>query len=151
MNPPPECGTIAAYSRHMRRREKACPACAEIHAAYMREYRRSIREGQPRSVSAVGVKRRIQALMAMGFNSLRIAEELGVPDNLVRHWYREAKTVYPATYQKVAGLFDRLQWTVGPSKRAAALAQRKGWAPPLAWDEDIDAPEAQPHGMRRSA
>jgi hypothetical protein len=144
--PVPECGTIAAYARHMRRREPADRACKDIHAARMRDYRASLRNGQVRTVPALGVKRRIQALMAMGFTSAHIARELDVPDNLVRHWYREGKTVYVATYEKVAALFERLESTVGPSKLAAMRARKKGWPTSIAWELDtIDDPCAHPN------
>lgn len=145
-HPLPECGTIAAYARHMRRREPVDRACKDIHAARMRDYRASIRNGEVRTVPALGVKRRIQALMAMGFTSAHIARELDVPDNLVRHWYREGKTVYVATYEKVAALFERLEATVGPSQLSAARARKKGWPTSIAWDlETIDDPDAQPN------
>lgn len=151
MRPPPECGTIAAYARHVRRKETVDSDCKAAHASHMRDYRASIRNGEIRMRPAIGVKRRIQALMAMGFPTEYLARELGVPDNLVRYWYRKAKSVYAATYEKVADLFDRLEFAEGPSKLSAARARNKGWAPPLAWDDDIDLSTAQPQGMRWSA
>ena len=35
-----ECGTHAAYVKHMRRGEKACPDCKAAHAAYKSAYRK---------------------------------------------------------------------------------------------------------------
>lgn len=34
--------------------------------------------------------------------------------------------------------------TPGPSNRVRARAARAGWAPPLAWDDNIDDPDAVP-------
>lgn len=149
--PVPECGTLAAYARHVRRKELVDSDCKSAHASHMRDYRASIRNGEVRTKPAIGVKRRIQALMAMGFTSEHLARELGVPDNLVRYWYRKAKTVYIGTYENVAALFDRLEFTEGPSPLAKARARKKGWAPPLAWDDNIDVSTAEPQGVRWSA
>ena len=57
------------------------------------------------------------------------------------------------TYQAVADLYDRLSMTPGPSQEARDRAKRKGWRPPLAWDDDsIEDPEAKPdRGEKRHA
>lgn len=144
--PIPECGTIAAYARHVRRKETVDTDCKAGHASHMRDYRASIRNGEIRMMPAIGVKRRVQALMAMGFTSDYIARELGVSDALVRYWYHKANNVYVATYEKVAALFDRLEFTKGPSELSAHRARSKGWPTTIAWDGDrIDDPDAHPN------
>ena len=56
-----------------------------------------------------------------------------------------ADRVQRRTAEKVARLYDELSMVAGPSTRATTEAKRKGWAPPLAWDEeDLDDPAAKP-------
>lgn len=40
MGPPPSspCGTLAAYKRHLRKKEKPCPACAAARLDWERGY-----------------------------------------------------------------------------------------------------------------
>lgn len=106
--------------------------------------------GNPRMPN-VGTKRRVQALMAAGYPLSYLANELGLTVQCVQFWLRKG-TVSSFTACRVRDLFKRLEMTPGPSARARNAAARKGWAPPLAWDEDsIDDPAAEsqlPQGSR---
>jgi hypothetical protein len=84
-------------------------------------------------LTALGARRRYEALVAAGYPATEIAEELDlIPDQL--------DEVPPHKWRDLAALFDRWQLTPGPSEEARELARERGWAPPLAWDEDtIDA------------
>lgn len=95
-------------------------------------------------VPAVGTVRRIRGLMWLGWNQPTIAARLGMKapqevSSLIcrRKWARASTAV------KVAGLFDELQWQVGPYPYPARFARQRGWFPPAAWD-DIDDPDCQP-------
>ena len=148
--PPAECGTISAYARHVRHRESIDPKCAEAHADYMRMYRAALKAGPGLTAPAIGVARRIQALLAFGWTAELIGKEMGVGASHVRYLYLEAKAVYWPTYHKVCRVFDRLEMTRGPSEISARRARKRGWPPPLAWDpETIDKPETEPKGVRQ--
>lgn len=96
-------------------------------------------------IPATGVRRRLQALMCMGWSPAAIAPRLGMcRTNVSRLLHQEQVTV--RTHETFAAFYDQT-WNVAPAtgdrwarrtveatRRRAALA---GWAPPLAWD-DID-------------
>lgn len=95
-------------------------------------------------VPAIGTARRVQALMVLGWSQEALAGELGFRDQRAVSWLIHRRTwVTAETAAKVAAAFDRLQWTVGPSGRAASRAKTRGWFPPAAWD-DIDDPDETP-------
>lgn len=108
-------------------------------------------------ISGVGTRRRLQALVAVGWTQRRLARELG---RSFRNMHRIMFTdmgVTMAFAGQVRELYDRA-WSGPPSgmslrerqasTRARRNAQDRGWAPPMAWDDDtIDDPEAIPLGM----
>lgn len=97
-------------------------------------------------VCSVGTARRLQALSALGWPQTVLAEELGVAQQAAARLIGAARpTVQAGTARAVAALFDRLSMTPGPSRSALLRAERKGWARPLEWDDDvIDNPQAAP-------
>lgn len=100
-------------------------------------------------IPSVGTHRRLHALMAIGWRLTDIGAELGMSGQAVTS-YLQRDTVQATSAVAVAELFNRWQLTPGPSDVARDRAQRKGWHPPLAWDEDtIDDPKAQPHRQTR--
>lgn len=108
-------------------------------------------------VEATGTRRRLEALMFMGWPRGELARRLRLrPSNLART--RTASQVYVSTARAVAELYDQL-WQTPPPKhthrqrlavaRTRNRARAQGFAPPLAWDDDqIDLPTAQPTGIR---
>lgn len=94
------------------------------------------------TVPAVGTTRRVQALMAIGWRKPDLATA-GIPSaQLVT---RARSHVTAATWRQVGEVYDRLSMTPGPSASARERATRRGYAPPLAWDEDaLDDPRATP-------
>ena len=94
-------------------------------------------------VPVLGSSRRVQALASIGWSLTEQARRLGW---LTQQVWQIAAEVYPVVTeskaQQVEALFERLCSTPGPSKRARTEASRKGWLPPLAWD-DIDDPDAE--------
>jgi len=98
-------------------------------------------------VNATGTRRRLQALVAIGWTQTALAAELGrSATNLQRSMTSKAVTAHTA--RRVTKLYQRL-WNIQPphassAQRAAidaarARAARHGWQPPLAWDDiDID-------------
>ncbi|MBF6065424.1 hypothetical protein IU500_34390 [Nocardia terpenica] len=101
-----------------------------------------------------GARRRMQALVAFGYPRRELAAQLGIPTNsgqmtvlmgLQRRGERFGLTITAEREREIKALFDRLQFTPGPSERARARGRRKGWALPFEWDEDsIDDPRGRP-------
>lgn len=103
-------------------------------------------------IDATGYLRRMRALVALGFSRPYLCSRL----NVAYHNFRidDAHThVYGATHRAAAALYDEL-WDKDPAAcgvhpvsvgRAQRYAARRGWVPPLAWDDDtIDDPAATP-------
>jgi AraC-like DNA-binding protein len=102
-------------------------------------------------VDATGTRRRLHALIAIGWPVELLAAQLDRrPSSLVRSMTGESVTA--RTAQEIATLYERL-WNDRPPRttseqRAAADAARahaaaQGWLPPLAWD-DIDTDPIPP-------
>lgn len=114
------------------------------NAAKLRSWRiRTIVDG-PILVDATGTRRRLQALMAIGWTSTALAVRGGwcSPDSLLQYCQRTKVTA--RTRERVRDLYEDLCMTPGTSSTVRRLAARQGWAPPLAWEEDIDDPAAAP-------
>ena len=106
-----------------------------------------------RYIDSCGTVRRIQALVAIGWSQNRLAEMLGMNrSNFGSFMNADQCTVRKAL--AVRDLYDE-RWnepqtgTEWHSKTSATRsrnhAKARGWAPPLAWDDDtIDDPDAQP-------
>lgn len=104
---------------------------------------RTAADGQ--RVDPTGTARRLQALVAIGYTQRFLADRLGVLEANMPPIVNGQRLVSAGVARRVAGLFDELQLTPGPSVRARNTATRRGWVSPLAWDEDtIDDPDAQP-------
>lgn len=102
-------------------------------------------------IPAVGTKRRIRGLQRMGYTNVMLAEHSGLNIRTVDITLSDQLTqVKASTARRIAEVFSALQLVAPPdtygSRRARLRAERKGWLPPLAWDEDtIDDPNAEPN------
>ena len=124
--------------------------CATAAWRYQKGRVLDAHRGRPRMVSALGTRRRVQALACVGWTGYDIAIRLGHG----REWIRQVTmrdTIWRSTADAIANIYDDLCMVAPPvdthSRRAIVSrtknrAQRNGWAPPLAWD-DIDA-DAEP-------
>ena len=111
---------------------------------------------------ATGTRRRLQALIAVGYPPAALARWLGVaPRAVVRIVRGTTATVSPALHAAVCDLYDR-QWDVAPpgqtltERRAAAaaraLAAGHGWPAPMGLDDSrIDDPAYRPRAHWRPA
>lgn len=97
-------------------------------------------------VDGTGTRRRLQALVAVGWSQAELSRRLGVTRGNGAALVRGARgRVAPSTRDAVARLYDRL-WDQAPPEetkdeksakiKAQNVAKRHGWPPPLAWDED---------------
>ncbi|WP_405497484.1 hypothetical protein [Streptomyces sp. NBC_00096] len=107
-------------------------------------------------IPPTGTRRRLQALSAMGYDSVWMAERLGTCAGnigaLIRG-HRGRCYVYAATARRVRTLYATYQhvdpaetgrsaWHISTAK---SRARKQGYAPPWCWDEEtIDDPHAEP-------
>lgn len=144
--------TQTCYSNHGCR----CDDCRALNRDYMFWRAGMIRAGRPpvKSIDATGTRRRIEALMALGWGAGELARRLGTTVQAV-NVYRTEERVVPATAQRVAALYDEL-WNRRPEPttmperishtRTLKFARERGFAPPMAWD-DIDHDDAPQQGV----
>jgi plasmid maintenance system antidote protein VapI len=97
-------------------------------------------------VPAVGAVRRVRALYALGHLNYVIAREAGVSrDTVCAIAAGQWATLSVSADDGFRAAYDRLSMQTGTSWKTRRLAERNGWAPPLAWDDDtIDDPKAVP-------
>lgn len=167
--------TIYRWIAQRDRRHPAWPTPADIDAwrvddAEQRERRardarqqaslrkRAYLNRGPIKVPSTGTVRRLRALYALGWTCVQLGERMGVSKTRVAQLLSgRCVTVMPETAEKVAGLYRDLSMVV-PMDRPAVRrgdspihertrwhARKRGWLPPLAWDDDlIDDPDARP-------
>ena len=106
-------------------------------------------------VDATGTRRRLQALIYLGWTMEQLGADIGASATAVYRSLRNPK-VSADRAASVAELYDRL-WDQRPraatpherttASKARNMAAARGWAPPMAWDDDtIDDPNAKPEG-----
>lgn len=105
-------------------------------------------------VPSHGTRRRLQALVALGWSQHKLARRLGWNDGNFGVMLHHRGAVTVATADKVKSLYDELSMTPpvpANSYDAAGIQRAKNratylmWLPPLAWDDDdIDDPFATP-------
>lgn len=141
-------GTLAGYAAHRKDKEAACDDCRRAAATYQARRLHERNHGKQRLSDATGTTRRIQALMALGWTADLIGEKAGMSRQQVTNLTSgRTKSVRPATAAKVARAYKALSMKLGPSTLNRVAASRKGWPPPMAWD-DIDR-DTKPTGWAR--
>lgn len=103
-------------------------------------------------VDPTGARRRLQALMAIGWPALSLGGSLGLHPGYVREIQRRP-TIYATTAHAMAVTYNKL-WDKQPehygisrqaANRTRNYAKANGWAPPAAWDDDaLDDPNRGP-------
>ncbi len=86
-------------------------------------------------VPALGTRRRIRALIALGWTHAEISRRSGHRTNVVVN--QQGRWVTASLHTDIARVYDDLCMTPGPSDLNRRRAIRLGYAPPLMWD-DID-------------
>lgn len=105
-------------------------------------------------VDGTGTRRRLQALVAVGWPQIELARRSGLDKITINdQLHLTSTTAYGSTARTVRDLYDEM-WNVNPCTRGVAkrwvneartLATSNGWVPPAAWDDDyIDSPAATP-------
>ena len=142
-------GTNAGYQAHHKWGVPPCDPCRTAHAAQHRRFkgRKYLARVDSLLIDPTPTVRRIRALQAMGWTLRHIEIATGGTGEGNALWNKlQSPSIHLDTANKVAAVYDRLHMRVGPSKRTRQLAVKRGWAPPLAYD-DIDDLTEQPQGM----
>lgn len=100
-------------------------------------------------VPGVGSRRRLQAMVALGWTQKRLAQLLGVEPENLRVTMRSER-VFRSTSERVAELYERIgdepppvrnHWEAGAVTASRRRAAEAGWLPPAAWDDPDTDPE----------
>lgn len=141
-----EAGTPPGY------RIGAAHAARILALPVPRTLHQGIHDAEP--VPALGTVRRLRALVAAGHPATALAHCLELPLDVVNGLLGgKPDAVTAGVARAAAALFSGLQMTPGASDQARRMAKDRGWAPPLAWDEDLlDKTTARPDfGPRKRA
>jgi len=105
------------------------------------------------AIDGTGTRRRLQALIALGWSQSKLGARMGITgSNVSRILTSERVTAKSAI--AVRDLYESM-WNEAPpeedwrhkiaANRARGYAAERGWVPPMAWDdESIDDPDASP-------
>ena len=144
----PRHGSHAGYAQHRHSGVEPCQPCRDAAARYQRGREWDTLNGRPRTVPTTGFRRRIEALQSLGWSITHIANELGTTVQTIHTTAFKGTCVRAWRHDQLAALYERLSMTHATDRlanRRRTIAARKGYAPPLAWD-DIDTDPA-PHGL----
>lgn len=146
----PRHGTVAGHIAHARAKVPYCEPCRQAKSRYDKGRQHDNRNGRPHTVPSLGARRRLQALQALGWSRTRIAEAAGWNTTGSLNYLMRHDTITRGTHERMVRVYDVLSMKLPPdnepSRRARSWANRRGYPPPLAWDDDIDDPKARPRG-----
>jgi hypothetical protein len=96
-------------------------------------------------VDASGTRRRLQALAALGWSWQAVGEHAGYTSDHVR-WLTKQPHVAAGAARRITVVYDKLSMHFPADclavRRTKSRAEKRGWLPPLAWDDDlIDLPD----------
>ncbi|WP_433731105.1 hypothetical protein ACQP2Y_21830 [Actinoplanes sp. CA-051413] len=131
-------GTYTAFRDGCR-----CPHARDAWRIYQKRHREG--RAEPRRFDATGVRRRIQALWAIGHNSQAISAATGgrlSADNI--HLITKRSAVVASTRDAIFDAYRRLSGKPGTSSTTRRRAVAAGFPSPMRWGADIDDPNAKP-------
>ena len=103
---------------------------------------------------AVGAGRRLRAMMRIGHTLAALAAESELSAGRAARLTGNDLDggIWPKTAERIAKVYDRLQFEQGPSRRTAMWALKRDYLPPAAWHpDDLDNPDAGPTWPWRQA
>jgi hypothetical protein len=135
-------GTVTNYAGGCR-----CADSRQAHADRARWRRRQRAYGRlvDKSVPNIGSRRRVEALMCLGWSMREISRRLGWCADRLANLFKSYDGISPANAAKIATLYDELWATPAPrttkserlsASRTEALARRRRYRPPMSWDDD---------------
>lgn len=97
-------------------------------------------------VLAIGARRRIHALRAIGWSWAALTEQSSLTEHQLRGLTNKGfGTTSYENWKTVVDMYERLSATPGSSKRSIQYGRQFDWATPLAWEgRDIDHPDHKP-------
>lgn len=99
---------------------------------------------QPTLLPSIGVRRRFDALRAIGHGPRVIADELGVSVAQL-YMYAKAERSESATIERFHAAYVALRNVEGTSPNTLWRGRREQWPTPWCWDDEtIDDPDAEP-------
>lgn len=146
----PECGGMTGYKRHTDEGTVTCAACREAARVGEARYRKERYLYGPRKIPALGSRRRVQALHAIGWTFGEIGARMSPPitseavAKLIHRdlTYRDKANQIAAIYD---ALWDRPRSGTQGATRARNRSAKDGWLPPMAWDDErMDDPDYVP-------
>lgn len=156
-----ECGVAPVTIRRIRDGHRTRTSTQDKLMAVSPRARELTRETPGRVlVDGAGTRRRLRALVVRGWTAVRLAEQLGCTSPNVRQAVLkgEDEPTLARFALTVRDLYDELWdqeppcgngYELGQAKRGMKDAIERGWAPPMAWDEEsIDNPTAGPAEWR---
>jgi transcriptional regulator with XRE-family HTH domain len=145
----PRHGTTAGHYQHRKEGEEACQPCVAAKTRY--EKIRTVYGN--RMIPAIGTRRRVRALKAMGHSGAEIGARLGITYQAVNKIeHGSSDQIRVATAKKVRRVYEELCMTIPTGyhrTRIRNASARMGYAPPLAWN-NIDDPNEVPRNWQRS-
>lgn len=143
-------GTHKGVPAHRSAGTPPCEPCRIANRIYQRRQRKIRAMYGSLLVDATGSRRRVQALMRLGWSAVAISARLEMdPSNLLNAISRPTDQIQGKTAKRIAAVYDEMSMSLPPTttanerisvSRTQRLAERRGWPPPLAWD-DIDRDE----------
>lgn len=134
------CGLLYGHHGQPARRIRSNTATALLDTSPSRP--------TPRTTDSLGTRRRAQALLTRGWAYAGLARRCGLRPDAFACALRAGR-ISSQTAATIAAVYDQLVTAPPPvgwvADRARRTAARRGYPPPLAWDDDtIDDPTAQP-------
>jgi hypothetical protein len=138
----PRHGTNAGYQAHHKWGVPMCQPCRSAHAAQHQQFRnrRYLERRETLLIDPTPTIRRVRALQAIGWTLRHIDHEIGGSGSNGVWNMLHQPSIHVDTAARIAQVYDKLHMTPGPSTRTRNLAMKRGWVPPLGWD-DIDTDE----------
>ena len=100
--------------------------------------------GRAPTVNATGSMRRLRGLAYNGWSGNALAARLGVTERVVEHIQRgrrgRSARIQAWLAAAVSALYDELWDKRGGCEAVARVASKRGYAPPLAWDDNPGDP-----------
>jgi hypothetical protein len=154
----PRHGSYAGHVAHSEHKIPMCQPCRVAGTRYMKRRRMRVQNGEELMVPRLGAKRRIQALMALGWTGTDIAHACGWADRASVSQVISPpdrgqlgdRGIFRKTHDAICKAYDdmsmQLPEITSARSRVRNTARTLGWPVPLAWDDgSIDDPDARPN------
>lgn len=106
-----------------------------------------------RKVSVEPTRRKVQALCALGWSATDVAHTLGITQQSMSKILNRPDQIYRSTALRIDAVYTSWEMSIPPdtpwTRRNRTTALKKGWLPPLAW-EDIEAGIIADQGVSRT-